>query len=490
MLYPGFISGSYESQSPLADLERTVNWYPEPIEPRSVPWESALYPCPGFEEYVTLSNVNTRALFSMGGRVYGVIGDSVYKFTESHSATVVTDGTVTNNPNPAQIASNGDAGGELLIASGENGYLLNIASNTLSTISALVGKCTMAGMIDGYFLSFDASDSKFYISELNDGTTWDATQYAQRSIAPDPWKAMVVDGSRQIWLIGEQTGEVWYDAGTSPFPFAPIPGAVFGYGTPAPFSVKLAASSMCWLSQTADGAGIVVATNGVVPQRISTYAVENAIATYARDSIITDAEALVYSESGHTFYCLTFPSVKATWVFDLTTGIWHERGVWDDALGVYDVWAPRSHCYGFGRHLVGDRTTGLICSMDISLTTECSGAVIRRLRIPPPLFRSPNVRRMFVSRMELIMETGLGTATGQGVSPQVMLRSSTNAKTWSNERLASAGAMGAYNAQVLWTRLPSSLKLWVPEITVTDPIPWRIMGAEVDGRGFFGQRVA
>jgi hypothetical protein len=29
--------------------------------------------------------------------------------------------------------------------------------------------------------------------------------------------------------------------------------------------------------------------------------------------------------------------------------------------------------------------------------------------------------------------------------------------------------------------------MWVPEITVTDPIPWRIMGAEIDGRGFFGQ---
>ena len=54
-------------------------------------------------------------------------------------------------------------------------------------------------------------------------------------------------------------------------------------------------------------------------------------------------------------------------------------------------------------------------------------------------------------------------------------------------KLASAGKIGEYNAQVVWTRLPSSTKMWVPEITVTDPIPWRIMGAEIDGRGFFGQ---
>ena len=166
MLYPGFVSGSYESQSPFADLERTVNWYPEPIEPQSVPWSAALYPCPGFLGYVTVSDVNTRALFSMGGRVYGVIGNKVYKFAATHSAAVVTDGTVAND------------------------------SNTLTTISALANKCTMAGMIDGYFLAFDSSASKFFISALNDGTSWDATQYAQRSIAPDPWKAMVVDGSR------------------------------------------------------------------------------------------------------------------------------------------------------------------------------------------------------------------------------------------------------------------------------------------------------
>jgi hypothetical protein len=488
MLYPGFVSGSYESQSPFADLEKTVNWYPEPLESKSVPWDAALYPCPGFKEYVTVANVNTRALFSMAGRVFAVIGNKVYKLTSSNTATAVTTPTVANDPNPAQIASNGDAGGQLLIASGTNGYLLTISTNTLSTIANLASKCTMAGMIDGYFLAFDSANSKFYISGLNDGTTWDATQFAQRSIAPDPWKAMVVDGSRQIWLIGEQTGEVWYDAGTSPFPFAPVPGAVFGYGTPAPFSVKLAGSMMCWLSQTSDGAGIVVGATGVTPQRISTYAVETAIASYARSSIITDAEAVVYSEAGHTFYCLSFPSANKTWVFDLTTGLWHQRGVWDEAEGDYDVWAPRNHCYGFGKHLIGDRTTGKICTMDTSFTTECDSSTMRRLRIPPPMFRAPGVRRMFVSRMELILESGLGLSSGQGSDPQVMLRSSVNAKTWSDERLAAAGAVGAYDAQVVWTRLPSSLKMWVPEITVTDPIPWRIMGAEIDGRGFFGQQ--
>ena len=480
--YPGFVYGSNESQSPWADLERTVNWYPEPIQSAASPQGAALYPCPGQEDYVTVADINCRAMFAMAGRCYAVMGSHVYQVLVTNSASIVTNGTVTNDPNPASIASNGDAGGQLLIASGGNGYLLTIATNTLSTIAFLAGKCTMVGMIDGYFLAFDSATSTYYISALNDGTTWSALDYAQRSIAPDPWKAMVVDGSRQIWLIGEQTGEVWYDAGTSPFPFQPVPGSVFGYGTAAPYSVKLAADKMIWLSQTADGAGIVVAATGLVPQRISTYAIETAIATYGT---ISDAEAVVYSDQGHTFYCLTFPSANATWVYDLSTGLWHERGVWDTSTGSYDFWGPRSHAYAFGKHLVGNRTSGMICSMDTDITTECDGALIRRLRIPPALWLSQG-RRMFVSRFELLLEPGLGTGSGQGETPKAMLRTSTNLKNWSNILTADAGAQGQFNTRTYWTRLASSTRTWVPEIVVSDPIPWRIVGAVVEGRNFQG----
>ena len=486
MRYPGFISGSYELQSPLADMERTVNWYPEQIASAAVPWGAALFPAPGQEAFLTVGTVNTRALFSMNGRVHAVVGGTLYEL--GAGATSTSRGTMLQDPNPAAIASNGDAGDELLIASGTNGYLLNLSTNGLSTV--LTGDCVMAGMLDGYFLAFDTDTSTFRISDLNDGTTWDATQYAQRSIAPDPWRAMVVDGSRQIWLIGEQTGEVWYDAGASPFPFEPVPGSVFGYGTPAPWTVKLAGSMMCWLSQPADGAGIVVGATGLVPQRISTNAVETAISGYQRTAKITDAEACVYEMDGHTFYVLSFPAANATWALDLTSGVWHERGMWDAAAMDYDLWAPRVHCFGFSKHLVGDRDTGLICTMDNSVTTECDGAVIRRLRVPPPLWRSPGVRRMFVSRFQLMMEVGLGTSTGSGVNPLVMLRSSPNAKTWSDIRTASAGKEGEYGTEVVWTRLPSSTHLWVPEITVTDPIPWRLVGAEVDGRGLWGEATA
>ena len=161
--------------------------------------------------------------------------------------------------------------------------------------------------------------------------------------------------------------------------------------------------------------------------------------------------------------------------------------MWDTATGSYGVWGPRNHAYAFGKHLVGDRGTGMLCEMDTSFTSECNGDLIRRLRIPPPLWVNPQSRRMFVSRFQLLMEPGLGTVSGQGSDPQVLLRTSTNLKTWSSSQSVTAGVLGAYSTNVYWTRLASSTQMWVPEIVVTDPIPWRIVGALVDGRNFQGQ---
>jgi len=126
--------------------------------------------------------------------------------------------------------------------------------------------------------------------------------------------------------------------------------------------------------------------------------------------------------------------------------------------------------------------------MDTAFTTECNGDLIRRLRVPPPLWlQAGAARRLFVSRLELLLEPGLGASSGQGVDPQVMMRTSTDLKTWSNTQFAAAGAQGTFGTRVYWTRLASSDRVWVPEVTVTDPIPWRIVGADVEGRNIQGQ---
>lgn len=478
MRLPGFIGGSATSQSPIAAMERTVNWYVEPL-PRTGKNEAALYPTPGQRAIVQVPDVGTRALFAMNGRVHAVMGGTVYEVFPG-TATATSRGSVPQDGNPAQIVSNGAAGGALLVVSGGALYYVNLATNVLSAVTGLPAGHVQVGMLDGYFISFNPTTAKVYVSPLNDSAgVWDPTQFAQRSIAPDPWTSMLAAdrlGVRELWLVGEQTGEVWYDAGNFPFPFAPIQGAVFRYGCAARWSLAVADTQVMWLSRNADGAGIVVAAKGYSPQRVSTAQVETAIASYAR---IDDAEAFSYQDRGHTFYVLRFPSASATWVYDTTTNLWHERGTWDSANNTYVAWKPRVHAYADGGyHLTGEAGTGIISALDATVGAEPDGSPIRRLRRAPGFFNE--ARQFTYKRFQVELEVGLGLVSGQGSNPQVMLRTSDNGgKTWSNERRASAGKIGAYDTRVFWTRLGTARDR-VFEVTVSDPIPWRVIDAYVN----------
>ena len=489
--YPYFLGGAYTSQSPLADCEQTINWYPERVEASGARNILALYPTPGFQSYLTTSDLSGRASFTSASRTHFVMGAGVYEVFSMASAT--RRGTVTQDSNPAQITYNGRTGNQLGICSGGNVYYLDLASNNLSQISGVTA--TQLSMIDGYFVSFDPVTSRIRVSPVNDTTgTWDPTAFSGRTAQPDPWKAMVIIPPN-IYLLGELTGDVWYDSGAT-FPLAPRTGITFPYGIIAPFSACAVGTSVMWLGRDANGAGVVIQTQGYQALPVSSKALEKVLSDYQRTSTITDAQAFSYQQEGHLFYVLQFPTANATWVYDVTLALagapsalcWHKRGYWNPTNNSYDAWNPRVHTYAFNRHLTADVSSGTIAVMDVTYGSEVDGTAIRRVRVPPPLYVGNRSNRLRVSRFEPIFEPGLGLSSGQGSSPKVMLRISYNTKTWSNQRSATAGAQGQYSTRTYWLRNGSSTLVWVPEIVVSDPIPWRLIGAEYDGTGVRGQQ--
>jgi hypothetical protein len=468
--YPGFIGGSHPSQSVIVDAERTVNLYVEQVTAPEAPNRAALYPTPGFQPLLTVNDVGGRALFDMAGRTFAVMGSSYYElFPASGTATV--RGSALSDTQLAQIVSNG-AGGQILVASGGNAYLHTLSSNAY--VQVLTQAATQIGMLDTFFLAFSAPTGTLRISNSNDGATWDPTQMALRSQQPDPWQAMIVQPP-DIWLLGEQTTDVWYNAGATPFPFQPRQGLGIPYGIGAPWSVATTSGAVIWLAKNREGAALVVMATGYTATPISTPEVNTTIAQYARTATIADAEAFVYQKAGHVFYVLRFPAAGATWVYDLTTKLWTERGRWNPAANQYGVWWPRVRCASQGRQLTAADGSGVVAVMDITVGTEADGTAIRRLRRGPVLVNEN--KRVSLGRFELLLETGLGLPTGQGSDPQVLFRgSSDGGHTWGPERAARAGPQGAYHQRVAWTRLGAP-RLWVPEVTMTDPIPWRIVNA-------------
>lgn len=481
MNYEGFCGQSSQSQSLVANAERTLNLYFERVESPYAPTGGALYPCPGRRALFTVADVGSRGFFTAAGRAFHVIGGGLY---ESFAVALPTKiGAVAQNNNPAQFAYNPASGGQLCISSGTNLYHYNMTTGVLT--QPLAGETTMVGYVGGRFLSFNIATGQVRLSALNDGTTWTA-QFFARSEAPDRWQAMVI-GSSEILMLGEETGEFWFNSGASPQPFAYARGSLFKSGTCAPWSALELGGSFVWVSGSKDGKGRIMRANGYNPSALGNYAVETAFAGYARTSTIDDTEAMPYEIEGHLFATFSCPTARASWGVDMETGAWHELSS-RDANGIDTVWGGRGHCVAFNKHLVGDRATGVIAEMDVNIGADL-GRPIRRLRMGPPLWASSR-QQMLVSRFSVILENGLGALAGQGSDPRLMARFSRDAKRWSAERQAGVGKIGEYAHRCYFTRLGASEPLWVPEVSFTEPSPFRLLGAELEGSGFQQRKAA
>lgn len=469
---PGWIGGSATTESLTADGESTVNLYVEKMQSEAAANGGALFPCPGFAVWSTVADVGARALTVANGRLFGVMGAALYEWDVNGTATL--RGALLVDANQAQLVFNGVIGGQLGIASGGSVYCFTLATNVL-TGPFLNGGYSHLAYAGGFGLAFNGLTGKVNLSALNDLSTWSAGLFFQRSLFADPWQAMWVDANNLIWLAGTDSFEVWYNTGSGTQPWAPLSGLVGRYGIAAPFAFASGGSGNVWLSRNLEGIGQIVQTRGSAPTPISSYAVDTAVAGYLRTSRIDNAEVLLYQQGGHAFANVSFPSAPATWTVDTGSQSWAQRGKWNPTRGAYDLWTPRVHVVAFGKHLVGDRTTGSLAVMDTTIATELDGTGIRRLRRGP--FPAHEHKRLPIDQFELLMDVGLGVAVGQGSDPQVMLRVSPDVgRTWGTERQASVGKIGAVAKRVYWTRLgapPAS----VVEVSYSEPTPFRIVDA-------------
>lgn len=412
-----------------------------------------------------LSSGPIRALFYQDGRCFCVADNRFYELFSNGTKTLY--GSVNTDSRPAFIASNGQIGSQLLIVSGGSGYIFNLGTNTLSAAIAAAGfppnavSCVFA---DSYFLALFSGYPKFAFSALADGTTWDALDVAQKSQTADNLLAMIYD-HKELWLVGTKYIEIWFDTGDTNNPWSPQP-ILIECGLAAQDSMCKGDDSIFWIKSGEYGALSVVRAQGYSPVRISTHAVEKALAGYSR---IDDALGYFYEDEGHGFYVLTFPTAAATWVYDVRTQTWHERGYWNSGTALYEADLGRCHCFAaaFQKHLVGSRVTGTVFTMTPTALDD-AGADIRWLR------RAPHVttenKRVFISRLELAMRTGVGTGVGTGTDPQLFLRISRDGgNTWSSEKWAALGPYQQYARRVFWTRL-GHLRNGLVEVAGTDAV--------------------
>lgn len=381
--------------------ELTVNLVVSDMESEGATSRRVMYRTPGVSEISAYGLGSGRAHYALNGREFAVIGSQFVEISEG--GTFTAHGAVAVDTRPACIVGNGDAGGQLLITSGGSAYSFVLASNTLAIIAGSWSTATMCDVLDGYGLILDADDSRLWVSDLLDFTTWGAAQFAERSLAPDRWVSMkVLD--RYVWLLGESTSEVWYNAGaSSSFPFKPyLAIGLLAHGCAAPFSPAVVGESLCWLEQTKSGGTKVVASAGGRPESISTTAMDETMSTY---SVQSDAVGDSYTDKGHSFYLLSFQAQDITWSYDFASQTWVQRATWIPEENRFIAWRPRFHAYVFGQHRMLDRNGPSVYAFDYSQTaTDVDGRKIRWLRRTPILVLEN--KRVFYSYLELDLAVG------------------------------------------------------------------------------------
>ncbi len=501
-----FVGPTYAGRSSNIDASRSVNFYPE-TNPGGAKSVIALVNTPGTVLWTQAGPSPVRGMHVFAGQLYVVAGGKLYS-VDARGVVSGSLGTLATSAGRVAIADNGVAasgvgGNQLMIVDGGSGYIHNAATGAFVTISGggwpASGASTLT-YIDGYFVVGNANSMSVSASNLYDGTVWSALATSPVSAAPDLVQA-VINVHQQLWVIKEYTSEVWYDAGTPTsqgFPFNRISGAVVDYGTPAPASVARGDNSFFFLANQRNNDGGefagVVELSGIIPQIVTPPAVTYRMSRYPT---VGDAFAYCYSSEGHTFYVITFPAGNATWVYDAATQMWHERSTWtEQALSGDRLAVPAANGAGtapqsFGRHvgncyagyadmhLVGDWQNGNIYEMRSDVYQD-NGLPLVSMRTSQHVFDKKGMENIFIRRLVLDMETGVGDGAAQqgGMEPQAGLAwSDDGGHTWSNEYWASMGAAGRYRTRVIWRRLGWSRDR-IFRVSISDPVKRVLIGAD------------
>jgi hypothetical protein len=482
-----FVGSSYTAADPLQDNQESINWFVEIDRDSDAKSPVALLGAPGCVSAVTSAYSgevrgawvlpgNTQCLWVIGNKAVLMTITTPATGTSLAAFSLQTVGTLSTSTGQVCIRDNG-VGGVTLIVDGPNGYVYTIATKTFKQIAdaAWLGADRVA-FIDGWLVFNQPGTQKFYTSPLywNGSGGFDATYFALKDSSSDNLVTLI-ENQRELWLIGERTTEVWYDAGGQYFPFSRLQGATLQVGCEAKHTVVRTGQGLVWLARSERGENVVVMTEGYQYGQISSPAVAYAISQY---DYVADAFAYIYSEEGHEFYVLTFPTAGVTWTYDFTTQQWHKRARFNTSTGLFE--RHRSNCcVNFaGQRLVGDYSNGQIYRMSRKIYADGPDPLVSLRRTPHVWDKGERNR---VSQSRLQVEFRPGVDTDPSLNPQMMLRwSNDGGSNWSNTDYIPMGKIGETTRRAIRRRLGAARDR-VYEVRVSDAVNRDVVGATLRG---------
>lgn len=450
------------------DIERTalklnaqtsINLYPEVGETEAVN-ARALSPTPGLKLLGNTSEGEMRGLVEHSDRLFCVSGNKFIEITlaADNSATFTTRGTVSTAAEPMAISTNNT---QIFLTGGGDtrAYVFTPLDNTFEEVSdADFPGAISVTQIDGYFFTAKDDSQQINASAIGDGSSWNALDFIEADFRSD--RVVNVSAlSGELWAFGDKTIQVYYNsANATGFPFSQRTNAKINFGCAAKDSVQNFNNGLIFL----DSRGYVTLAQGYQTQIVSTISVNKAIRDYDR---IDDAVGLVYSDRGHLFYQLSFPTAGVSWVYDAFTQAWHRRT--SVQSGVEGRHLANNYIRFNNIHLMGSYVDGKLFQLDFETATDDSSAILRE-RTSQHIHEDRKM--VYIDSIEVYVDVDNVPASGQGSTPEIMMQySKDGGYTWSSELWRSMGTGGDYKKRITWNRLGRA-RSWTFRFKVSDPV--------------------
>ncbi len=390
-------------------------------------------------------------------------GGQIYKIT--------IDGTVTN------ITGAGPLLGTSRAQFAQDGFFLAIAGGLAPKVWDGIDNCIdMPGSppnlrfidyLDGYWIAFQIDTQLFQYAgpTADERLVWGADDFFSAEGTPDvclsQWNL-----NRELYAIKQQSMETFQDFGAVSDPFQRT--FFIDRGTIAPYSIVQADNTLWFLDNERHFVKLV--------NRVPTF-ISDAIDKVLKDPtfVVEDCFGMKIEIDGFYLIAWVFPTMGRTFVMDYRTGEWAEWNSFVDGKEVTVNIGAHYYVQAWGKHMVGDPSTGTI----YELTRSAKGTVaspLRRVRRTGQYDHGMGTRKR--SNFYLFhMLRGQGTP-GQP-EPVFEVRVNDDSKGWSDPVQIGLGFLGEEQAPIR-VRLGGIYRKRELEITTTAPVDFSLVKLEED----------
>lgn len=457
--------GFYQSESLPLSAQRCIGLFPVIPQTANAGSKVVLFNSPGIKSFSNAAGVN-RGSREMAGISYFVNGTQLYKVESSGTATAID--TISGS-GQVSMADNGEK--LVIVVPGVTAYEYNSITDTVTEITDTDFRVSDTVCFkDGYFIFTSSDGSVFFNSALNDPLNYRALDFGTAEIDPDKIIACHVVHN-ELFIIGQETIELFQNIGGSGFPFQRIQGANIQKGARAKFSIVRIGETFGFVGGgEKEKPGVYAVLDSSKAQKISTDAIDKEIQKFS-DQEIADCIGFNYFDRGQEIIGFTFTSdsiSSRTFCYNATTSKLSGIPTWFEMQSGIDDnrWNVNSIVKAYGKLLVGT-TTSAIGELDENTYTEL-GSTIKRQFTSAPIANQDKV--MKISKVKLWMEAGVGLTLGQGEDPIVRMDTSDDGRVFSNDKDRKIGKIGKYGQQTEWRRIGRVPSFKVLRFTITDPV--------------------